>query len=233
MTGELRAVLAEDNYLVREGTRRLLEASGQVDVLAAVGTADELIDAVGRLAPDVVVTDIRMPPDHRTEGIRAARLIRSRWPSTGVVVLSQYADPAYALELLGDGTAGFAYLLKDRIADYEQLVHAMREVAAGRSVLDPEIVDGLVRRRARSSSSPVSRLTGRELDVLRAMAEGLSNPAVGERLHLSVSAVEKHVNAIFTKLGLAPESQVHRRVVAVVTYLRATDATVNFRSEAE
>lgn len=220
----LRAVLAEDNYLVREGTRRLLEASGQVDVVAAVGTADELVDAVGRLAPEVVVTDIRMPPEHRTEGIRAARLIRSRWPATGVVVLSQYADPAYALELLGDGTAGFAYLLKDRIADYEQLLHAMREVVAGRSVLDPEIVDGLVTRRARSSASPVSRLTGREREVLRAMAEGLSNPAIGERLYLSVSAVEKHVNAIFTKLGLAPEPQLHRRVVAVVTYLRVADA---------
>lgn len=217
----LRVVLAEDSYLVREGTQRLLSAVGEIDIVAAVGSATELVDAVARLHPDAVITDIRMPPDHHMAGIEAARQIRATAPQVGVVVLSQYADPAYAMELLRDGARGVAYLLKDRIGDFEELVRALREVVAGRSVLDPLVVEGLVARRAKAAASPLARLTARELDVLRAMAEGRSNAGIAEVLVLSESAVEKHVNAIFTKLALESEPQLHRRVAAVVTFLQA------------
>lgn len=221
----LRVILAEDSYLVREGTRRLLAAVGEIDIVAAVGSATELIDAVARLHPDAVITDIRMPPDHHMAGIEAAHQIRATAPQVGVVVLSQYADPAYAMELLRDGARGVAYLLKDRIGDFEELVRALREVVAGRSVLDPLVVEGLVARRAKAAASPLARLTARELDVLRAMAEGRSNAGIAQALVLSESAVEKHVNAIFTKLALEPEPQLHRRVAAVVTFLRAADGS--------
>ena len=220
MGDALLVVLAEDNYLVREGTRRLLEDSGDVRVVAAVGTAEELLDAVERLQPHAVVTDIRMPPAHHMEGIHAAHTIRARWPGVGVVVLSQHADEAYAFELLKNGTAGLAYLLKDRVGDLDELLRALREVRSGRSVIDPQVVESLVGRRARLADSPVARLTPRELEVLREMAQGKTNAAVASTLSLSESAVEKHVNAIFSKLGLTEEQLVNRRVAAVLAYLR-------------
>jgi DNA-binding NarL/FixJ family response regulator len=217
---KLRVVLADDNYLVREGTRRLLEDSGEVEVVAAVGSAGELLDAVARMNPTVVLTDIRMPPNHRLEGIEAAHAIRVAHPHVGVVVLSQHADEAYACELLKHGTAGLAYLLKERLGDIAELLRALREVVAGRSVIDPQIIDLLVARRSRQANSPLAALSRRELDVLHEMAEGKTNAAIAEVLVLSESAVEKHVNAIFSKLGISEEHQVHRRVSAVLTYLR-------------
>jgi len=213
-------VIAEDNYLVREGTRRILEDTGAVDVVAAVGTAEELLDAVRRLRPQAVVTDIRMPPGHHMEGIEAAHAIRDAHPEVGVVVLSQHSDEAYAFELLRNGTTGLAYLLKDRVGEADELVDAVRAVAAGRSVIDPKVVEALVARRARLTDSPVARLTPRELDVLREMAQGKANPAIARALFLSESAIEKHINSIFAKLGLSEEPQVHRRVSAVLAYLR-------------
>ena len=220
MPDRLRIVIAEDNYLVREGTRRLLEDSGEVDVIAAVSTAGELLDAVMRLHPDAVLTDIRMPPGHHMEGIEAAHAIRATSPHVGVVVLSQHADQAYAFELLKHGTAGLAYLLKERVGDLDELLRALREVVAGRAVIDSRVVELLVGHRARLAASPVSTLSPRELDVLREMAQGQTNRAIAERLVLSESAVEKHVNAIFSKLGISNEPQFHRRVAAVLTFLR-------------
>ena len=218
MPDQLRIVIAEDNYLVREGLRRLLEDSGEVDVLACVGTATELLDAVRRLGPDAVLTDIRMPPTHRMEGIEVAHAIRASHPETGVVVLSQHTDESYALALFDGGSAGIGYLLKDRVGDLEDLVHALHEVCSGGSVVDPQIVDALVRRRSRGTASPLAALSPRELDVLREMALGRTNAGIERALHLSSSTVEKHVNAIFTKLGLS-EAPVHRRVVAVLAFL--------------
>jgi DNA-binding NarL/FixJ family response regulator len=217
----LRVVIAEDNYLVREGLRRLLEDSGLVDVLACVGTATELLDAVRRLSPQAVLTDIRMPPTHRMEGIEAAHVIRVNHPDIGVVVLSQHTDESYALALFENGSAGLGYLLKDRIGDLEDLIHALREVRGGGSVIDPEIVDTLVRRRSRGDTSPLAALSPRELDVLREMALGKTNSGIEQALYLSSSTVEKHVNAIFTKLSL-PDTGVHRRVAAVLTFLQST-----------
>ena len=220
MPDPLRVIIAEDNYLVREGTRRLLEDSGEVEVSAAVGTAAELLDAVGRLRPHVVLTDIRMPPGHHTEGIEAAHAIRAAHPSIGVVVLSQHADEAYAYLLFKHGAAGLAYLLKERVGDLDELLRALREVVAGRSVIDSQVVELLVGHRARLKESPVNRLSPRELEVLREMAQGKTNAAIAEGLVLSESAVEKHVSAIFSKLGFSEETQVHRRVAAVLAYLR-------------
>jgi DNA-binding NarL/FixJ family response regulator len=225
MAEPLRVVIADDNYLVREGTRRLLEDSGQVAVQAAIGSAPELLDAVQRTRPDAVLTDIRMPVPASAggaamEGIEAAHTIRATDPNVGVVVLSQYADEAYAFELFRNGTAGLAYLLKDRVGDLQQLLSALRAVAAGGSVIDPQVVDALVTRRARLRESPLARLTPRELDVLREMAKGAANGGIARALTLSESSVEKHVNAIFTKLGLTTEAVVHRRVAAVLTFLR-------------
>ncbi|MFL5807761.1 MAG: response regulator [Roseiflexaceae bacterium] len=223
MANRLRIVIAEDNYLVREGMRRLLEDSGEIEVVAAVSTAEELLDAVARLRPEAALTDIRMPPGHQMEGITAAHTIRATFPRVGVVVLSQHADQAYAFELLKHGTAGLAYLLKERVGDLDELLRALREVVAGRSVIDPRVVELLVSHRARLAQSPISLLTPRELDVLRQMAEGKTNRAIAEALMLSESAVEKYSNAIFAKLGLTEEPQVHRRVAAVLTYLRDVD----------
>jgi len=217
----MRVVIAEDNYLVREGTRRLLEDSGEVQVVAAVGNADELLDAVDRLLPHAVLTDIRMPPGHDMEGIDAAHRIRKRHPAVGVVVLSQHADAAYAFQLLKDGTAGLAYLLKERVGDLDELLRALRETIAGRSVIDPVVVEALLALRGRQAHSPLADLTPRETDVLREMAQGKTNAAVAAALSVSESAVEKYANAIFSKLGLTEEPQVHRRVAAVITFLRA------------
>jgi DNA-binding NarL/FixJ family response regulator len=229
----LRIVMADDNYLVREGARRLLEDSGEVLVQAAVGSAPELLDAVRRMRPVAVLTDIRMPPttaisggppaeagDRAMEGIDAAHAIRAEHPGTGVVILSQYADESYAFDLFRNGTAGLAYLLKDRIGDLHRLLGALHEVARGGSVIDPQIVEVLVTRRARLRETPLARLTTRELEVLREMAQGQGNAGIAAQLSLSESSVEKHVNAIFAKLGLTAEQLVHRRVTAVLTFLR-------------
>jgi len=222
----VRVVVAEDSYLIREGTRRLLEDSGEVEVLATVGSGPELVRAVRRLRPDAVLTDIRMPTvdaaagEPSMEGIQAAHAIKAEHPAVGVVVLSQYVDETYAFELLRNGAAGLAYLLKDRIGDLDGLLRALREVVAGGSVVDQRVVDALVTRRARITESPLATLTPRELDVLREMAQGRANAAIAEALSLSESAVGKHVNAIFSKLGLTGETQQHRRVAAVLAYLR-------------
>ena len=220
MADVMRVVIAEDNYLVREGTKRLLEESGVVEVVASVSTADELINVVDRLQPDAVITDIRMPPGHHIEGIQAAHAIRERHPEIGVVVLSQYSDAAYAIQLLKSGTDGLAYLLKTRVGDLDELLHALREVIGGRSVIDAGVVQRLVESRTRRSESPIRLLSEREVDVLRDMAEGKSNASIATGLHLSESSVEKYVNSIFSKLGLGEERAMSRRVAAVLTYLR-------------
>lgn len=212
-------MIAEDNYLVREGTRRLLEDSGEVEVLASVSTAEELLEVVNGLRPDVVLTDIRMPPGHHLEGIQAAHAIRQQHPRIGVVVLSQHSDAAYALQLFRNGTEGLGYLLKTRVGELDELLHAIREVAAGRSVIDPGVVERLVDYRSRQAESPLRALSEREVDVLREMAEGKSNLAIAGALHLSESSVEKYVNTIFSKLGLSEERSVSRRVRAVLAYL--------------
>jgi DNA-binding NarL/FixJ family response regulator len=206
---------------VREGVRQLLELGGEVVVVAGVGTAVELLDAVERQPVDVVLTDIRMPPGHHLEGVEAAHALRERHPEIGVVVLSAHADEAYALDLFRDGTTGLAYLLKDRVGDRSELLRAVQAVAAGGSVLDPLVVEAMLRRRSRANGSVLDRLTPRERDVLEQMASGRSNPAIGEQLYLSVSAVEKNITAIFTKLGLTEERTHHRRVAAVLAYLGA------------
>jgi len=225
----IRIVLADDNYLVREGTRRLLEDSGEVCVAAAVGSAPELIQAVADTGAEAVVSDIRMPTGPpgsgatagpAMEGIDAARAIKAMNPAVGVVILSQYAEEAYAFELFRNGTAGLAYLLKDRVGDVAQLLAALRAVRSGGSLVDPQVVEALVARRVRLSESPLSRLTARELDVLREMAQGTGNAGIAAQLSLSESSVEKYVNAIFAKLGLNAEHLVHRRVAAVLTFLR-------------
>jgi DNA-binding NarL/FixJ family response regulator len=216
----LRVAIAEDHYLVREGTRRALEDSGEIEVVATVGTPDELEEAVERLAPDVVVTDIRMPPSHHTEGIDAAHRIRARHPAMGVVVLSQYAEATYALDLLRDGTAGLAYLLKERVGDPDQLVQAVQEVARGGSVVDPDVVAALVGSNAQEERSPLAQLTERERDVLEQMAQGRTNAAIAAQLHLSESSIEKYATSIFAKLGLGNEPQTHRRVAAVLAFLQ-------------
>ena len=221
----LRIVIAEDHYLVREGTRRLLESSERIEVVAAVGDRPSLIDAVERLRPDAVVADIRMPPEHQTEGIDAAREIRAAHPDVGVVILSQYANALYAFELFQDGTAGLAYLLKDRVGDLGELLRAVVAVTEGGSVIDPQVVEGLLARGSTTSSTGMSDLTERETDVLREMAQGKSNHAIAESLYVSESAVEKHINAILAKLGLDPDdSSLNRRVAAVLTFLQSYDS---------
>ncbi|HEY7470440.1 MAG TPA: response regulator transcription factor [Acidimicrobiia bacterium] len=210
-------VLAEDAFIVREGVRMLLEEAGYV-LLSAVETYDELMAAVEDLGPDVVITDIRMPPSRTDEGVRAARAIRSAHPEIGVVVLSQYVEPEYALRLFEAGANGLAYLLKERLGDLEQLEHAISEVQTGGSVIDPKVVDALVEARTRPRS-PVERLTEREREVMAEMAQGRSNRAIADSLFLSERAVEKHINSIFTKLDLLPEKETNRRVSAVLLFL--------------
>jgi DNA-binding NarL/FixJ family response regulator len=210
-------VIAEDAFIVREGVRMLLEQAGY-QLHAAVETYDELIEAVDRHNPDIVITDIRMPPTRTDEGIRAARKIRLTHPGTGVVVLSQYAEPEYALKLFEDGADGLAYLLKERLGDLGQLEHAMSEVHSGGSVIDPRVVDALVEGRTKKPS-PVDRLTDREREVLAEVASGKSNSASAEALFLSERAIEKHINSIFTKLDLLPEKETNRRVQAVLLFL--------------
>ncbi|HEY5659649.1 MAG TPA: response regulator transcription factor [Gaiellaceae bacterium] len=215
----IRIVLAEDQYLVREGLRRLLESREELEIAAVCGDLQSLLEAVAAERPDVVVTDIRMPPDSTDEGIQAANRLRETNPEVGVVVLSQYATPSYALALLKDGSEGRAYLLKERVSDLEQLVGAIDAVADGGSVLDPKVVEALVAENVRGDGSPLNDLTPRERDVLREMAEGKNNAAIGAALFLSERSVEKVIHSIFLKLGLTWEAAVHKRVKAVVLYL--------------
>jgi DNA-binding NarL/FixJ family response regulator len=219
----VRVVFAEDNYLVREGTAALLSASAEVDLVSLASTYEELMTAVDRDRPEVVLTDIRMPPTSTTEGIDAARKIRADHSEIGVVVLSQYAEEEYAYELLKDGAAGLGYLLKERVADLDELVRALNEVARGGSVLDPKVVEALVARKDRVAHSPLAQLTEREREVLGQMAQGKNNAAIAKSLFLTERAVEKHINSLFHKLGLTEETEVHRRVMAVLAFLRDTE----------
>jgi DNA-binding NarL/FixJ family response regulator len=220
----IRIVLADDHYLVREGVRRLLETEPEIEVAAVCDDLDSLLAAVEVERPDVVVTDIRMPPGGLDEGIQAAERLRDGHPEIGVVVLSQYADPGYALALLEAGTAGRAYLLKERVDDLAELVSAIRAVADGGSVIDPKVVEALVAEKSRVEASPLNELTARELDVLREMAEGKNNAAIAATLFLTERSVEKVIHSIFVKLGIGWESSVHKRVKAVILYLAAETA---------
>jgi DNA-binding NarL/FixJ family response regulator len=215
----LRVVVAEDNLLVREGIVTLLEQEEGIEIVGACGSYDELLESVEQERPDVVVTDIRMPPTETDEGIRAALELRDRAPATGVVVLSQYVEPGYALALLNAGSQSRAYLLKDRVSEPSQLVQAIEEVARGGSVIDPKVVDTLVSARAAKPASPLERLTPREREVLEQMAQGRNNAGIAQALFLSPHAVEKHINSLFSKLGLSEEVDVHRRVKAVLLFL--------------
>jgi DNA-binding NarL/FixJ family response regulator len=215
----IRVILAEDNYLVREGVRRLLATEPDLELVAVCEDYDSLLAAMAATAPDVVLTDIRMPPTGTNEGIRAAEHLRETRPGAGVVLLSQYDDPAYAVAFLEKGAAGRAYLLKERVSDLDQLVVAVREVARGGSVIDSKVVDALVAGRVRAAQSPLAHLTPREREVLALIAEGRSNSAIAEALFLSERAVEKHINSIFAKLGLPEAHESHRRVKAVLLFL--------------
>jgi DNA-binding NarL/FixJ family response regulator len=215
----IRVVLAEDNVLLREGVGRLIDAEPGLELVASCGDYDELMAAIEREEPQVVLTDIRMPPTGTDEGIRAAAHLRATRPDVGVVVLSQYAEPAYALALLEDGSEGRAYLLKERVSDVDQLLRAIQQVADGGSVIDSKVVEVLVDARARATRSPLARLTPRETELLGEMAQGKNNAAIAAALVLSERAVEKHINSIFSKLGLSEEVDTHRRVKAVLLFL--------------
>ena len=211
-------VLAEDSFIVREGIKMLLEESGYT-LLAVAEDYDGLMAAVAAEQPEVVLTDIRMPPTRTDEGVRAAREIRATYPDVGVVVLSQYVEPEYALSLFEEGSAGLAYLLKERVGDIEQLEAAIAAVQRGEASIDPRVVDALVEARLNRKESKVDRLTPRETEVMAELASGKSNSAIAEALFLSERAVEKHINSIFTKLDLLPEKETNRRVRAVLVYL--------------
>ena len=214
----MRVVLADDSMLLREGVARLLEDAG-LEVVAQAGDAEDLLRKVGAHRPDVAIVDVRMPPTHTDEGLRAAAAIRERHPDTGVLVLSGIVEEAYAMELFAGGADGLGYLLKDRVADIDRFTKAVRRVAEGGSALGPEVVSLLLGRKRRED--PLEGVTPRERDVLELMAEGRSNVAIAEQLVITERAVEKHVTSIFTKLGLTPASEDHRRVLAVLTYLRS------------
>ena len=214
----MRVVVAEDSVLLREGIVRLLDEAG-FEVVGQAGDAEDLLRKASAHKPDVAVVDIRMPPTSTDDGLRAALEIRRNLPGTGVLLLSQYVEEGYALDLVGDGADGTGYLLKDRVADVERFVDAVRRVAAGGSVLDPEVVATLLGRRRRDD--PIEALTDREREVLALMAEGRSNQAIAEQMVVTERAVEKHVTSIFSKLDLPPAPEDHRRVLAVLTFLRA------------
>ncbi len=214
----MRVVLADDSMLLREGIARLLEEAG-MEVVAQSGDAEDLLRKVGAHKPDVAIVDVRMPPTHTDEGLRAAAEIRDRFPKTGVLVLSQYIEESYAMELLGSHTEGVGYLLKDRVSDLDRFVEGVRRVGEGGSVLDPEVVSRLLGRRR--EADPLAEISPRERDVLGLMAEGRSNHAIATELVVTERAVEKHVTSIFNKLSLPPTADDHRRVLAVLTYLRA------------
>jgi DNA-binding NarL/FixJ family response regulator len=214
----MRVVVADDSVLLREGVVRLLEESG-FEVVAQAGDAEDLIRKVGAHKPDVAVVDIRMPPTNTDDGLRAALEIRATHPETGVLVLSQYVEEGYALELVSDSAGGVGYLLKDRVADVERFVESVKRVAEGGSALDPEVVAQLVGRARRDD--PLAELTPREREVLELISEGRSNQAIAEHMVVTERAVEKHVTSIFGKLGLTPAAEDHRRVLAVLAFLRA------------
>jgi DNA-binding NarL/FixJ family response regulator/class 3 adenylate cyclase len=213
----IRVALADDSVLLREGVARLLTESG-FEVVSQAGNAEDLLRHVGLHKPDVAVVDIRMPPTHTDEGLRAARTIRERFPDTGVLVLSQYVESGYALDLLSESAEGVGYLLKDRVSDVEQFAESVRRVAEGGSALDPAVVSQLVGRRR--VGDPLEELTPREREVLELMAEGRSNQAIADRLYVTLRAIEKHVTSIFSKLDLPASSDDHRRVLAVLLFLR-------------
>jgi DNA-binding NarL/FixJ family response regulator len=215
----IRAVVCEDNLLVREGIVTLLAAEPDIAVVAQAGALDEALAAVAEHDPDVVLTDIRMPPTHTDEGVRVAAALRRSHPELGVVVLSQYDDPDHALRVFDGGVACRGYLLKDSVAAPEQLVTAVRTVAAGGSSIDPLVVEAMLGARAAGVDSPLGRLSPREREVLAEMASGRNNAAIAGRLVLTVRAVERHINSIFAKLGLAEEADTHRRVRAVLLFL--------------
>jgi DNA-binding NarL/FixJ family response regulator len=215
----IRVVLADDHYLVRTAVAQLVDLEDDLELVAACEDLASLHDAIAEHEPDVVLTDIRMPPTSTDEGIRVAEELRRSRPEVGVVVLSQYAEPSYALSLLEGGSARRAYLLKERVGDADELVSAIREVAAGGSYIDPKVVESLVTRRGAEERSPLSFLTPRETEVLSQMATGMNNKAIAKELVLSERAVEKHINSIFSKLGLSEEPDVHRRVKAVLVFL--------------
>jgi DNA-binding NarL/FixJ family response regulator len=221
----LRVVVADDSYLVREGVSALLSEGAGVQVVAAVGDARALVEAVDAHEPDAVLTDIRMPPTFTTEGIQAAKRIRAEHPGVGVVVLSQYVEGDDAFELLRDGVAGLGYLLKERVADLDELLRALETVVRGGSALDPRVVERLVGRTADGRGPSLNMLTGREREVLEAMAAGRNNVGIARTLYMSERAVEKHIGSVFAKLGLAEEVEVNRRVMAVLAYLEATPHT--------
>ena len=223
----MRVVFADDNYLVREGLAGLLTETAGIDLVETVADPDALHRAVAVHRPDAVLTDIRMPPTFTTEGIDAAKRIRAEYPETGVVVLSQYVEEDYAFELLADGVAGLGYLLKERVSQVDDLVRALQDVARGGSALDPKVVEGLLSRKTRETNSLLVGLTDRELEVLQQLATGRSNAATAKALFMSERAVEKHVGAVFQKLGLAHESEVNRRVMAVLAFLEATGGTTS------
>ena len=218
----LRVVFADDNLLVREGVAALLAEVDDVELVDALVDSESLVESVAKHQPDVALTDIRMPPSFTTEGIDAAKRIRAEHPSTGVVVLSQYVEEDYAFELLANGVSGLGYLLKERVSQVDELVHALREVARGGSALDPKVVEALMARKDNQPRSPLGGLTDREREVLESMATGRNNATIATNLSMSERAVEKHVGSIFQKLGLIEETQTNRRVMAVLAFLEAT-----------
>jgi len=215
----VRIVLAEDNTLLREGMSGLIRAVDDLELTAACSDLDSLLEAVATTTPDVVLTDIRMPPNRTDEGIRAAQWCREHHPRTGVVLLSQYVDPAYVRTLLQQGTEGRGYLLKERISDVDELLTAVRTVAAGGSVVDPKVVEALVQTRSRGGDTELARLSAREREVLGEMARGRSNASIASSLVITQRAVEKHINSIFAKLGVGFDGGGHPRVRAVLLYL--------------
>ena len=215
----MRVAVADDALILREGLARLLQEAG-FEVVGLAGDAEQLLELVERSQPDVAVIDIRMPPTHTDEGLRAANTIRERWPAVAILVLSQHVNPRYAIELLSAGTDGVGYLLKERVSDLGELSSSLNRVGEGGSVLDPAVVDQLVGR-TRAGSDPLEHLTEREREVLALMAEGRSNRAIAERLFVTEHTVEKHVKSIFGTLRLPPSPDDHRRVLAVITYLNS------------
>jgi len=217
----VRVVVADDSYLLREAVSRLIDGEDDFELVGCCGNRDELLAMVDEREPDVVVTDIRMPPTGTDEGVQVATRLRTSHPRIGVVVLSQYSTPAYAITLLEGGSAGRAYLLKDGVARADQLASAIRAVATGGSVIDPKVVEEVVNTRSQAAASPLDRLTPREMEILSEIAQGKSNGAIAATLVLSERAVEKHINSILSKLDLTEEPDVNRRVKAVLVYLAA------------
>jgi DNA-binding NarL/FixJ family response regulator len=218
----LRVVFADDNYLVRAGVSALLSEDDEIELVTAVADADALIRAVAEYRPDAVLTDIRMPPTHTTEGIDAAKRIRAEYPEIGVVVLSQFADDDYAFELLENGVGGLGYLLKERVTERDELIRALQEVSRGGSALDPKVIEVLLARKSYEEPSALLGLSAREREVLQQMATGRNNHTIAKTLYMSDRAVEKHIGLIFQKLGLAEEREVNRRIMAVLAFLEAT-----------